>query len=166
MTVWKGKEKMMTQLYGSWEESFKQLFNCKSEVMRKMSNSVVKIDVELKDDMSYFQRFFYSLHSCIDRFFEGCRSYLSIDSTAINGRWNGHLVEVCIVDGHNWIYPITYGAEHIYPTCRAYRKDVHDHHMNQVYAILDVKFYLDKYHSLKWYRSGFNLAIKYDYQWV
>jgi hypothetical protein len=66
-----------------------------------MSNSVVKIDVELKDDMSYFQRFFYSLRSCIDRFFEGCRSYLSIDSTAINGRWNDHLVEVCIVDGHN-----------------------------------------------------------------
>jgi hypothetical protein len=64
------------------------------------------------------------------------------------------------------MYPITYGAEHIYPTCRAYRKDVHDHHMNQVYTIPDVKFYLDKYLSLKWYRSGFNLAIKYDYQWV
>jgi hypothetical protein len=38
------------------------------------------------------------------------------------------------------------GAEHIYPTGRAYKKDVHDYHMN-----------------LKWYNSGFNPTIKYDY---
>jgi hypothetical protein len=39
----------MTHLYGSWEESFGQLYNWKSEVMRKMSNSVIEIDIELKD---------------------------------------------------------------------------------------------------------------------
>jgi hypothetical protein len=53
-TVWKGREKEMAQPYGSWEESFRQLFNWKAEVMRKMSNSVIEIDVELKDDMPYF----------------------------------------------------------------------------------------------------------------
>jgi hypothetical protein len=36
-TIWKGRENVMAQLYGSWEESFKQLFNWKAEVMRKMS---------------------------------------------------------------------------------------------------------------------------------
>jgi hypothetical protein len=51
----------------------------------------------------------------------------------------------------------------MWPTTRAYRKDVHDHHMAQVYCILDVKPYLDRYHSLKWYISGFNSAIKCDY---
>jgi hypothetical protein len=53
-TVWKGGEKTMAQLYGSWEESFRQLFNWKAVLMKKMSNSVIEIDVELKDDMSYF----------------------------------------------------------------------------------------------------------------
>jgi hypothetical protein len=54
------------------------------------------------------------------------------------------------------------GAEHMWPTARAYRKDVHDH-MAQVYCIPDVKLYLDTYHSLKWYRSEFSPVIKCDY---
>jgi hypothetical protein len=55
------------------------------------------------------------------------------------------------------------GAEHMYPAGRAYRKDVHDYHMNHAYAIPKTKLYLDTYHSLNWYRSGFNPAIKCNY---
>jgi hypothetical protein len=55
------------------------------------------------------------------------------------------------------------GAEHMYHTGRAYRKDVHDYHMTHVYAIPKTKLYLNTYHSLKWYMSGFNRAIKYDF---
>jgi transposase-like protein len=55
------------------------------------------------------------------------------------------------------------GAEHMYLVGRAYRKDVYDYHMNHVYAIPETKWYLDTYHSLKWYRGGFNPAIKCDY---
>jgi hypothetical protein len=80
----------MVQLYGTWKESFGQLFIWKVEVMRRMPNSVVGIDVELKDDMPYFRIFL-----------ERCRSYLSRDSTTLNGRSNGHLVAVCSVDFHN-----------------------------------------------------------------
>jgi hypothetical protein len=86
MTVWKGKEKAMAELYGSWEASFGMLFNWKANVMRLMTNSVVEIDVEFKDDMPYFQRFFCALGPCIDDFLNGCRPYLSIDSTTLNGR--------------------------------------------------------------------------------
>jgi hypothetical protein len=56
-TVWKGKEKATTKLYGSWEASFGMLFNWKTELMRLMPNGVVKIDVEFKDGMPYFQSF-------------------------------------------------------------------------------------------------------------
>ncbi|CAA0806649.1 Unknown protein [Striga hermonthica] len=45
-------------------------------------------------------------HEC---FLEGCRPYLSIDSTALNGRWNGHLAAACGLDGHNWMYPVAFG---------------------------------------------------------
>jgi hypothetical protein len=55
------------------------------------------------------------------------------------------------------------GAEHMYPTGRAYRKDVHDYYMNHVYAIPKTKLYLDTYHSLKWYKSRFNPVINCDY---
>jgi hypothetical protein len=85
-TVWKGKEKAMVELYDSWEASFVMMFNWKAKVMRLMPNSVVEIDIEFKDDMPYFQRFFCALGPCIDGFLDGCRPYLSIDSTALNGR--------------------------------------------------------------------------------
>lgn len=39
----------------------------------------------------------------------GCRPYLSIDSTHLNGKWNGHLAAVTALDGHNWMFPVAFG---------------------------------------------------------
>jgi hypothetical protein len=33
---------------------------------------------------------------------------LSIDSTALNSRWNGHLTSATSMDGHNWMFPIAF----------------------------------------------------------
>lgn len=46
---------------------------------------------------------------CIEGFIEGCRPYISIDSTALNGSWNGHLAAATAIDGHNWMYPLAIG---------------------------------------------------------
>ena len=46
---------------------------------------------------------------CVEGFLEGCRPYLSIDSTALNGRWCGHLAAATALDGHNWMYPVAFG---------------------------------------------------------
>jgi len=69
----------------------------------------VEIEVLEVDGKVYFHRFFCALKPCIDGFLEGCRPYLSIDSTALNGRWNGHLASAVAVDGHNWMYPLAFG---------------------------------------------------------
>ena len=45
--------------------------------------------------------FFGAIKPCIKSFLEGCKPYLIIDSTALNGRWNGHLAAACGIDGHN-----------------------------------------------------------------
>jgi hypothetical protein len=55
------------------------------------------------------------------------------------------------------------GAQNMYPTARAYRKVVHDNYKAIVRSKLDAAHWLDTYHSLLWYRSGFNPAIKCDY---
>jgi hypothetical protein len=55
------------------------------------------------------------------------------------------------------------GVEHMYPATRAYKKVVHEHHKAIPRRNLDVFYWLDEYHSLLWYRSGFNLTIKCDY---
>lgn len=108
-TVWRGKEKALAEVYGKWEESFEMLYKWKAEVLKRSPGSVVEIEVLEIDGNVYFHRFFCALKPCIDGFMEGCRPHLSIDSTALNGRWNGHLASTTAVDGHNWMYPLAFG---------------------------------------------------------
>jgi hypothetical protein len=63
----------------------------------------------------------------------------------------------------NYVKRFSGGAEHMYPAARAYRKIVHDHHLAIVREKSDVCYWFDTYHSLLWYRSGFNPEIKCDY---
>jgi hypothetical protein len=53
--------------------------------------------------------FFCGFGPCLQGFREGCRPYLSVDSTTLNGRWNGHLPSATSVDGHNWMFPVAFG---------------------------------------------------------
>jgi hypothetical protein len=86
-TMWKGKEITLGQLYGVWEGSFQLLFRWKEVVLQKMPNSVIEIDIDEEEDgRLYFKRFFCALGPCLEGFREGCRSYLSVDSTSLNRR--------------------------------------------------------------------------------
>ena len=49
----------------------------------------------------HFSRFFCAFKGSIDGFLEGCRPYISIDSTTLNGQWNGHMPAANAIDGHN-----------------------------------------------------------------
>ena len=96
-----GREKALAEVYGKWEESFEMLYRWKAEVLKRSPGSVVEIEVLETDGNVYFHRVFCALKPCIDGFLEGCRLHLSIDSYALNGRWNGHLASATAVDGHN-----------------------------------------------------------------
>jgi hypothetical protein len=53
--------------------------------------------------------FFMAVKPSIDRFLNGCRPYVSIDSTFMNGKWNGQLAACTALDGHNWMFPLAFG---------------------------------------------------------
>jgi hypothetical protein len=108
-TVCQGRQKALEKIFGSWDESFTYLFNFKAEVELKMPGSVVEIDVLENEDGVYFHQFFCAFKPCIDGFINGCRPYLSIDSIALNGAWNGHLASATSIDGHNWMFPVAFG---------------------------------------------------------
>ena len=52
-------------------------------------DSVVEIDTVTVDGKVHFTRFFCALKASIDGFLFRCRPYISIDSTHLNGQWNG-----------------------------------------------------------------------------
>ena len=70
--------------------------------------SILEIDIEIVDDKVHFKRFFCCFKAAIDGFRNGYRPYISIDSTALNGLWNGHLPVAQALDGHNWMYPLVF----------------------------------------------------------
>ncbi|KAG6417538.1 hypothetical protein SASPL_119721 [Salvia splendens] len=96
-------------MYGTWEDSFGNLFNFKAVVELKMPGSVVEIGLKETEDGVYFQRFFCCFKPSINGFLNGCRPYLSVDATALNGRWSGQLASTTALDGHNWIFPVAFG---------------------------------------------------------
>lgn len=85
------------------------MFNFKAQVEIISPGSIVKIGTkEAKGDV-HFHRFFISFKACIDGFLNGCRPYISIDATALNGKWNGYLAAIVALDGHNWMFPLVFG---------------------------------------------------------
>jgi aryl carrier-like protein len=55
------------------------------------------------------------------------------------------------------------GSEYMYPAARAYRKEVYDMYIANVKQNPAIADWLDKFHSLLWYRSAFNPSNKCDY---
>jgi hypothetical protein len=108
-TVAAGRKIAMKELFGSWEKSFQMLYNWRADVPKHSPNNVIEIDIQMVDGKVHFHRFFCALSPCIEGFLEGCRPYLSIDSTALNGRWCGHLAATTALYGHNWMYPVAFG---------------------------------------------------------
>jgi hypothetical protein len=59
--------------------------------MERMPDSMIDIDIYVEDEKLFFRRFFCAFGPCLEGFQKGFRPYLSVDSTTLNGRWNGHL---------------------------------------------------------------------------
>jgi hypothetical protein len=103
--MWKGREKVLLSCM-----DIGRIVSNSFSGGGKLSDLVIEIELTTKDDGKlYFRRLFCAFGPCLQGFREGCKPYLSVDSTVLNGRWNGHLPSVISVDGHNWMYPVAFG---------------------------------------------------------
>jgi hypothetical protein len=109
--VWEGRQLALKGLHGTWEESFKMLWNFKDELEATCPESIVEIDCKKnkKNGRVYFSRMFVAIKACVNGFLAGCRPYLGVDSTHLTGKYNEQLAAATAIDGHNWMYPVAYG---------------------------------------------------------
>ena len=99
-------------------QKFRLLYTFKAEVEKTSPGSVVEIDYHKEEyivegkrkEKNCFRRAFVCFKACSNGFLTGCRPYLAVDATALNGRWKGQLVAACAVDGHNWHFPVAFGV--------------------------------------------------------
>ena len=96
------------KLFGNGNDSFDWLYRLKLEIELRSSGSVVEIDTVRNGDQVHFSKFFYAFSGSIDGFLGGCMPYISIDSIAFNGQWNGHMPAAVALDGHNWMFPLAF----------------------------------------------------------
>ena len=74
--------------------------------------SIIEIEVEKLGKKMCFKRLFVALRPCIDGFLTGCRPYIGVDASILIGKYTGQLASATSVDGHNWLYYVTYGIFH------------------------------------------------------
>jgi hypothetical protein len=108
--VYKGKNIAMDRIYGPWDRSFNNLFRLQAQLEQSSPGSSLIIDYHTVKDKIRFNRLFFALKPCVDGFLRGCRPYLAVDSTFLNGKFRGQLCVACAVDGHNWMYPVAVGV--------------------------------------------------------
>jgi len=96
-----GRQRAANKLFGKWDDSFDWLHRFKAEVEMRSPGTIVEIATEEVDGKIHFSNFFCCFKAAIDDFRNRCRPYISIDSTNLNGLWNGHLPSAQALDGHN-----------------------------------------------------------------
>jgi transposase-like protein len=69
--------------------------------------SIVEIEVE-GNKKQRFKMIFVALKPCVEGFLAGCRPFVQVDATCLNGKYTGQLASATTVDGHNWLYHLAY----------------------------------------------------------
>lgn len=105
--AWSGMKPALQQIHGMYEESFELLVNWKSQVDICSPGSIVEIEFDGKKKRR-FKRIFVALKPCIDGFLNGCRPFIRVDASSLNGEYIGQLASATSVDGHNWLYHVAY----------------------------------------------------------
>ncbi|XP_076914908.1 uncharacterized protein LOC143574074 [Bidens hawaiensis] len=106
--AWRGKERIMAALRGSFEEDYRLLPQYCDQVRRTNPESIASVYVNPNDNC--FQRLFISFQASIYGFLNACRPLLGLDKTVLKSKYLGTLLFATGFDGDGALFPLAFGV--------------------------------------------------------
>ena len=105
-TAWRGKNKVVSDLRGSPEESYKMLYSYLYMLEKVNPGTVTSVKV---DEENKFKYLFIALGASIEGF-QVMRKVISVDATFLKKGYGGVLVFATAQDPNRHHYPIVFGV--------------------------------------------------------
>ncbi|XP_071698015.1 uncharacterized protein [Rutidosis leptorrhynchoides] len=106
--AWRGKERIMAALRGSFEEDYRLLPQYCDQVRRTNPDSIASVYVNPTDNC--FQRLFISFQASIYGFLNACRPLLGLDRCVLKSKYLGTLLFATGFDGDGALFPLAFGV--------------------------------------------------------
>lgn len=106
--AWRGKERIMAAMRGSFEEGYRLLPLYCEQVKRTNPGSIASVYGNPEDGC--FQRLFISFQASIYGFLNACRPLLGLDRTYLKSKYLGTLLLATGFDGDGALFPLAFGV--------------------------------------------------------
>lgn len=106
--AWRGKERIMAAMRGSFEEGYRLLPPYCEQVKRTNPGSIASVYGSPTDNC--FQRLFISFQASIYGFLNACRPLLGLDRTFLKSKYLGTLLLATGFDGDGGLFPLAFGV--------------------------------------------------------
>ncbi|KAL1294379.1 hypothetical protein HN51_055143 [Arachis hypogaea] len=106
--AWRGKERIMAAMRGSFEEGYRLLPQYCEQLKRTNPGSIASVYGSPTDNC--FQRLFVSFQACIYGFLNACRPLLGLDRTYLKSKYLGTLLLATGFDGDGALFPLAFGV--------------------------------------------------------
>ncbi|KAL5768202.1 hypothetical protein ACOSQ2_014985 [Xanthoceras sorbifolium] len=106
--AWRGKERIMAAMRGSFEEGYRLLPQYCEQIKRTNPGSIASVYGSQSDNC--FQRLFVSFQASIYGFLNACRPLLGLDRTFLKSKYLGTLLLATGFDGDGALFPLAFGV--------------------------------------------------------
>ncbi|KNA10159.1 hypothetical protein SOVF_147040 [Spinacia oleracea] len=106
--AWRGKERIMAAMRGSFEEGYRLLPQYCEQIKRTNPGSIASVYGNPEDGC--FQRLFISFQASIYGFLNACRPLLGLDRTYLKSKYLGTLLLATGFDGDGALFPLAFGV--------------------------------------------------------
>lgn len=106
--AWRGKERIMASVRGSFEEDYRLLPQYCDQIRRTNPGSIALVYGDSADNC--FQRLFVSFQASIYGFLNACRPLIGLDRTPLKSKYLGTLLVATSFDGDGGLFPLAFGV--------------------------------------------------------